>query len=227
MKYAPFLLAILAIGMTLAFYPRLPEIVPTHWNIEGNIDAYAPKAWGAWFAPVLALFMALGFKVIPSLDPFKEKYKLFMREWQIIQVALIGFFVYLQGVIIYLSLYPEQDIRPFMFVGLGVLFIMLGNYLSKVRQNWFLGIKTPWTLASEENWNKTHRLASWWFVGAGVVTLLSALTGWGTGRVIFGVIMVAAMMPVLYSLLVFKKAEHLMKFVYVGVGVVFLAMLLW
>ncbi len=103
---------------------------------------------------------------------------------------------------------------PLMFIGLGSLFILLGNYLSKIRQNYFIGIKTPWTIENEENWNKTHRFASWCFVIVGIITLIEAYFVWYAPVIIFGGIMVAAFLPIIYSFLIFKKNEEKMKYIY-------------
>ena len=103
-----------------------------------------------------------------------------------------------------------------MFVGLGVLFILLGNYLSKIRQNYFIGIRVPWTLASEENWNKTHRFASWCFVATGIIILVEAFLIWYAPVLIFTSIMLSALLPIVYSLLLFKKQTQRMKYIYIG-----------
>ncbi|MCJ7740284.1 SdpI family protein, partial [Candidatus Microgenomates bacterium] len=158
----------------IVLLPQLPKVIPMHWNIMGEVDNYMPKNIAVWILPVLTAVMFAAFQIVPSFDPKKGKYRLFKKEWEIIQTVMIGFFAYLQFIIFYLSLNPEVPMMPFMFIGIGSLFILFGNYLSKIRQNYFLGIKVPWTLASEDNWNRTHRFASWCFVIAGIVTLIEA-----------------------------------------------------
>ena len=166
--------------------------------------------------PVMVVLFFVLFRIIPSLDPKKEKYRLFAREWEIIQTGFIGFFAYLHFIILYLSLHPEVPIMPLMFIGIGSLFILLGNYLSKIRQNYFIGIKVPWTLADEDNWNKTHRFASWCFVIAGIVTIAEAFFFWYAPVVILGGIFLASGLPIIYSFLLFKQSLHLMKYIYLA-----------
>jgi len=201
------LLFFLATISGVVLYPQLPSKLPTHWNIYGQIDSYMPKNIAIWLIPGLILLMIVGFQIMPALDPKKEKYKLFRQEWEIIQLIFVGFFSYLHGIILYLSLNPTKNIRPLMFIGFGTLFILLGNYLSKVRQNYFLGIKTPWALSDEDNWNKTHRFASWCFVIAGVIILFEAYFIWLAPVVVFASIFSAAIIPTVYSYLIFKNKK--------------------
>jgi len=225
MKKINILIISLMFLASIVYLPQLPDVIPMHWNIMGEVDNYMPKNIAVWILPVLNAVMFAAFQIVPSFDPKKEKYRLFKKEWEIIQTVMIGFFAYLQFIIFYLSLNPEVPMMPFMFIGIGSLFILLGNYLSKIRQNYFLGIKLPWTLASEDNWNKTHRFASWCFVIAGIVTLIEACFIWYAPVVIFGSMFLALSLPVIYSFLLFKKAIHKMKYVYLAIVLVILSVM--
>jgi uncharacterized membrane protein len=210
---------------SVILYPSLPDILPTHWNFWGEPDSWAPKSIAAWMLPTIATVAWLLFQIIPRFDPKKEKYALFQREWQIIQNGLLAFFTYLHLIIFHITMQPQQEFMPLMFLGLGALFVIIGNYLSKIRQNYFLGIRTPWTLSDEENWNKTHRFASWSFVLAGLATMAEAYFLWHAPIIIFGGIMLAAFLPMLYSFLLFQHRQHWMK--YVLFGLVILLSLAW
>lgn len=213
MKKVNFLLVSLMILAGYIYLPRLPESVPMHWNIRGQIDNYMPKGIAVWIMPFLGAMALAGFHLLPLLDPKKDKYKLFKDEWAIIQTGLIGFFAYMQFLTFYITLNPKTEMMPLMFIGLGTLFVILGNYMSKIRQNYFIGVRTPWTLASEENWNKTHRFASWSFVIAGVITLVEAYFKWFGPFIIFANLILASILPVAYSFLLFKKSGGKMKYV--------------
>ena len=202
------------------FYSSLPNMMPMHWNYLGQIDSYMPKHIALWYMPTLTLVMALSFMILPFFDPKKEKYQLFAHEWGIMQMGIIGFMAYVHGMIIYLTLNPSVQMMPLMFIGLGALFILMGNYMSKIRQNYFIGVKTPWTLASEDNWNKTHRYASWSFVLAGIVCLAESYFIWYAHIIILGSILLAAFLPIMYSFLLYKKAAHTMKYIYAGIIVI-------
>ncbi len=211
-----FLISIMFLGSYL-FYQYLPAQLPMHWNIMGQVDNYMPKNQAVLLMPTMTLFIWILFLVLPNFDPKKDKYKLFQKEWQIIQTTFIGFFFYLHFLIFYISTNSKVQMLPFMFIGLGTFFILLGNYLSKIRQNYFIGVKTPWSLSSEDNWNKTHRYASWCFVIAGIVTLIEATFVWHAPVVIFGSIMLASILPMVYSFLLFKKKPNLIKYVYFAI----------
>lgn len=215
--FSIFLLAVVIVG-SIYLYPLLPAQIPTHWNIRGTIDQYSPKETAAWMMPGLMFAMIVGFRLLPIFDPNKEKYNLFRKEWHIIQSGLIGFFAFMHAIMMYAALNKQINIMPFMFAGMGSLFILLGNYLSKIRQNYFIGIRTPWTLASEDNWNKTHRYASWTFVFMGLTVLAEALFLWYPAPVIFGSIFLGSFLPVAYSFLLFKKKDHAMKYVYMVIA---------
>lgn len=222
MKRLNFIIVSLMFVASFVYRPVLPEMLPTHWNIRGQIDSYMPKGVAIWMMPAIALLSFLGFYFLPMIDPKKEKYKLFKNEWAIIKTALIGFFAYMQFLTFYIAINPGTNMMPLMFMGLGVLFILLGNYLSKIRQNYFIGFKLPWTLASEDNWNKTHRFASWCYVIAGIITLIEAYFIWYAPVVVFASLILASILPAVYSFLLFKKKAGMMKFIYIGLLVVFL-----
>jgi|SRR3989344_1760810 len=209
------LIIVMIIGNFLA-YPLLPGVLPTHWNFQGIVNSTMPKQFAVWLLPGMALLIWLLFHFLPQLDPKKNNYKLFQVEWQMIQITLISFITYLHFVIFYIGLNPDISFLPFMFVGLGVLFILLGNYMSKIRQNYFIGIRVPWTLASEENWNKTHRFASRCFVTTGIIILVEAFLIWNAPVLIFTGILLSAFLPIVYSFLLFKKQTQRMKYVYIG-----------
>jgi uncharacterized membrane protein len=211
------LLAIVFIGSLVAL-PYLPPNIPMHWNVLGQVDSVVPKESGIWFLPLLTVLMFICFRILPVFDPKKEKYKLFHREWEIMQTGFLLFFSYIQFMVVYLSLRPEVPMMPLMFIGLGALYILIGNYMSKIRQNYFIGIRVPWTLASEDNWNKTHRFASWCYVIAGLVTLVESYFIWYAPIVIFGSIILASFLPMVYSFLLFKKKASSMKYVYIAIA---------
>jgi uncharacterized membrane protein len=180
-------------------------MVPIHWNIHNQPDNYAHKMWSTLLFPSITLLCAILFKFLPKLDPRKEAYVQFARPWSIIQNVLILFFAYVYFVSILATLDPSYNIGAFIMTGIGVLFVLLGNYLGKVRQNYFVGIKTPWTLASEEVWNKTHRIGGWAFVVAGVMLILNGLLYWHVAVVFTIAIVLAVVVPIVYSYVIFKK----------------------
>lgn len=199
------LLVVASFSASFLYFSYLPDQVPMHWNITGKIDSYMPKSLAAFVMPGLTLLVFVVYQILPYLDPKKNNYKHFNKEWQTIQTAIVGFLTYMQFLVFYISTHPDTSLLPFMFVGLGTLFIIVGNNLSKIKQNYFIGIRVPWTLASEENWNKTHRFARSCFIASGVIILIEALFIWQAAVVVFGSIILAVILPSVYSLLLFKK----------------------
>ncbi|MDD2516329.1 MAG: SdpI family protein, partial [Candidatus Gracilibacteria bacterium] len=126
--------------------------------------------------------------------------------WEIFQFTLLGFFAYVYLVIIYVVLHPSAPMNVFMSLGTGALFIVLGNYLGKIRQNYFVGIKTPWTLANEDVWNKTHRIGGWAFIISGILFIINSFIlekyVWITFMFI---ITFCLFVPIIYSYVIFKK----------------------
>lgn len=203
-KLSLILLTAMFLGSIL-LYSSLPAKMPMHWNIYGQIDRYMKKDIAVSLLPLLTGGMFILFKVIPQLDPKRNKYKLFKKEWEIIQTTMIGFMAYLHYAIFLVSIRPEIFFVPLMFFGLGILFIVIGKYLSKVKQNYFVGIKIPWTLASVDNWDKTHRFGGKCFVVSGVIILLESFFLWNAPIIIFGSIFLSAILPIIYSYIIFSS----------------------
>jgi uncharacterized membrane protein len=206
-KFFKFFLVLASIAAAIFSYPYLPENVPMHWNIEGQVDNFEPKERAVWFMPVMVTVMWLLFMILPKIDPKREKYKLFLPEWEVVQIALLSFFVYLQMLTIYVSINPSFDFVSSMFVGMGTMFFALGNFMPKIKQNYFLGIKLPWTLADENNWNKTHRFGGWCFVIAGLFLIVQGIFKIFLPVWVFGVIMAMTFLPIVYSYWISRTAE--------------------
>lgn len=159
--------------LTLALYNRLPEQIPVHWNNAGEIDGYASKAFAGFGLPAVMAALNLFVRFILRTDPKRANQHRLLRsigEWTIPIIAVI---------MVPLSLYAAMGGQPpvgqIVSALVGVLFIVIGNYLPKCKQNYTLGIRLPWTLASIDNWNRTHRLGGYLFIVCGVAIILS---GW-------------------------------------------------
>lgn len=188
-------------------YDSLPAQIPSHWNVAGEVDAYIDKGLGVYLFPGITLAVVLLFPVLSAIDPRKKKYKAFSRPWHILQTAIVLFFAYMYFVTLYLTFHPESSIVQFIFAGIGVLFIIIGNYLGKVRQNYFVGIKTPWTLDNEEVWNKTQRVGGWAFLIAGLIVLINGFVQWQLVASMIVAIGIAAILPIVYSYVLHKRLK--------------------
>ncbi len=157
-------------------YPFLPERIPTHWNIRWEVDGWSAKFPGAFITPCIALGLWLLMQVLPKMDPKRENYERFQETYWLMIDAIIGFaaliHVFTLGSALGWPLAPRM-----IMIAVGFLFIALGNYLPRFRPNWWMGIRTPWTLTNDKVWRDTHRLGGKLFVGAGLVTVMASLVG--------------------------------------------------
>ncbi|UZJ78406.1 SdpI family protein [Fictibacillus sp. KU28468] len=169
----PVLLILATAALWLVFYSKLPAELPIHWNAKGEINGYSSKLGAMLTNLGIMILMYLLIQFLPKIDPKKENYKSFSRSYSMINSSLFIFFFLINLMVILIGLGYELPMNSFMPLILGGLFIVLGNYMQQVKPNYFVGIKTPWTLADENVWRQTHRFSSKVFVAAGIIVLLS------------------------------------------------------
>jgi uncharacterized membrane protein len=155
-------------------WQAFPEIVPIHWNLSGQADNFGPGKVSAIGFPLVMVGIYALFLLLPFFDPKQEKYEQFQKPYHIIKAVLVVFcsLMYL-ATSLYILGYPVR-IEQVMPLLIGILFVVLGNYMGKLKINWFIGVKTPWTLSSEEVWNKTHRFSGKLFVLSGFLMMAQA-----------------------------------------------------
>lgn len=191
-------------GMFIAgiiLYPYLPDIIPTHWGFEGEANGWGPKTWSVWLLPGMGLIMMILFPVLQKLDPKSQNYEDFRKSWTIIQTTILGMLFYIFAVTMFVTMRPEYGhlVGRLFFFGTGLMFVILGNYMGKVRQNYFVGLKTPWTLNDPEIWQKSQRVAGWAFVLCGLVGLVESLLWIAAPYVFFGSVALMVIVPIAYS----------------------------
>ncbi len=205
--------ALLTLGGTLYFTviatDRLPDKVPTHWNIKGQADAWVPRA-DAW--KYLLLMPAVQFGIIgltlvlPWLSPQGFNPNRFRPTYDFMMAMVVVLFGYIQAMILLASLDVGLDIGRAFAAGFFLFFAVIGTVMGKVRRNFWVGVRTPWTIANEVVWNQTHQLAGWLWMAAGAVGFIAALAGVSL-IVCFVGLMLAALYPVLHSLILYKRLE--------------------
>lgn len=195
---------------TLAIYSALPEQVPTHWNIRGEVDAYGNKTWATFLMPGVMVGLLALFRLLPWLSPKSFTLDTFRGTYEFIVAAAMGLMAYIHGLMLWAAYSGPIDINRALSSGLCLFFMLMGNVLGKVRRNFFVGVRTPWTLASERVWIDTHRLAARMFVAAGLIGFLVCLLVGGPVAFIatLALIMIAAFTPVVYSLVHYKQLER-------------------
>jgi uncharacterized membrane protein len=190
-------------------YNSLPQEVPIHFNWRGEADDWADKTMLFLLPAGLGLFIYFLMLIVPSIDP-KRKIQEMGSKYFSFRLILTIFFSILSIYLIYVT--KEGSLQnPNILVSLiGLLFIMMGNYFQTVRPNYFIGIRTPWTLENEQVWKKTHRLAGKiWVAGGVVIMILGFLLSNVTAMLIafFSIVFIIVLIPVVYSYLEFQKKE--------------------
>lgn len=210
LKQEVFSLVIIAVVIlsSLYFYSIFPETVAIHWNSKGEVDGWGSKFFGAFFIPLLLLGLYGMFLTLPKIDPKKDRYQEFGRAYKIFQNMIILFLAIIYYITAINAIGYEINVAKVVPVLVGLLFVVIGNYLGKLRRNWFVGIKTPWTLSSENVWNKTHRFGGWVFIFGGLsLTGIAYLPSPFVLYFFVADILFLAISPVLYSYSIFKKEE--------------------
>ncbi|MDH5242538.1 MAG: SdpI family protein [Chloroflexota bacterium] len=151
--------------------------VPIHWGPDGQPDGWADKTVGLLLLPFLASGVAALLAIIPRIEPRRTNIERSGKAYGAIWIGVMALLGGLHVLAVSVAMGAAVDITRLLFVGMGVLFIVIGNYLPKVRSNYMAGIRTPWTLTSEVAWTKTHRLGGWLFVIEGIVFLVLGLAG--------------------------------------------------
>jgi uncharacterized membrane protein len=191
----------------LIAYPQLPNQVPTHWNMQGQANDYSAKWTLFLIGPGLMAGILLLFYFLPWLSPKHWEVDTFQSTYLYIMVVLVSMLAYFTGVSLWVSLGYAANVDRAIVGGICLLFALLGNVMGKVRRNFYIGVRTPWALANERVWNATHRFAAKTFVLGGVIGL--ALTAIGVkGWLPFAALMASALVPVVYSLVVYKQLKR-------------------
>ncbi len=202
-------IAALAVAVSIWAYPQLPPTVATHWNLRGTPDGFSSRAMAVSIIPIVILLMMGLFRVLPRLDPRRENYSRFIGTYWLICNAIIAFMLIAHGMIIASGLGYSLNIDRLMPIGLGLLFVILGNFFTRVEPNWFVGIRTPWTLSSDTVWRKTHRTGGWLMVLGGFAVAACAFLPHGAFLPLFiTAILVMVVIPIVQSYILWKREQH-------------------
>ena len=197
----------LQVIVSVASYPFLPAIVPSHWDAAGQVNGYTPKWLNAILWPGISIGIYLLIQVLNTVSPRLNNQGRRANK-NIINLFLVGILLFMLIVQLATTAYIlgfPVDITVVISVALSLLFIFLGNFMGKLRRNFWGGIRTPWTLTNETVWERTHRLAGFLFVGGGILGLVvSFIPGVGFYGILV-IVLVAAFVPVIYSYIVYQR----------------------
>jgi uncharacterized membrane protein len=194
---------------TVLAWPHLPERVPLHWNVRGEVDGWGPRGLMMVLGPGAMLVELAIFALLPVLSPKRFEMESFVRTYLRIMLAAILGGAYITAVLLFAGLTGHVDVSAALLAGVSVLLVFIGNLMGKVRRNFFIGIRTPWTLASERVWYATHRLAGKTIVATGIASVAAALWGGLAGIVAWiALVLAGVLVPVAYSFVHYKALER-------------------
>ena len=201
---------VLIIGATiggLLLWNQLPEQMASHWNVNDQVDGYMTKFWGVFLMPIITTVMFLLFLLVPNIDPLKANITQFRGTFNLFIAFIIGFMVYIYALTLRWNLgYTDFGIGKSMLPAMGLLFFIIGSMLRRAKRNFFIGIRTPWTLSSDSVWDRTHEIGGILFMASGLIAIIGGIFG---GAVAFWSIMVPVLgttiFLVIYSYVLYQR----------------------
>ncbi len=190
--------------LSLVFLPVLPEKIPMHWDAYGNVDSYMPKFPSLFLIPSLSLFLLLLFYVLPAIDPLAKNYKKFESYYKMLVKLIILFLLYMQIIIVFAN-FVDIRITYIILPALSLLFYFMGEVLQHSKRNWFVGIRTPWTLSNDKVWKETHKRGGKLFKAMAFVTVISIIFVNYAFYFIIASVFLVAFYLVIYSYLLFRR----------------------
>lgn len=197
------IITILPMFAGMILWDKLPQEIPTHFAVDGTPDSYSSKAFTVFFFPLLLLFIHWVGILATSIDPKKKNVT--KKPFSLVLMICPLMSIVIHTIIYLTALGIKVNVPTIMCLLMGVIFVVVGNYLPKCRQNYTIGIKIPWTLHDEENWDKTHRFAGILWTIAGLVILATSFLG--SFILFISTIIAMVITPVIYSFILHKKNE--------------------
>lgn len=188
-------------------YGSMPERMASHWGLEGQVNGYIGKPFGLFLIPIIALVIFLFMVALPGLDPLRRNYDAFINEYDILCTGIAAFLCYLHVLTLAFNLGYQFDLIRLLAPAFGVMLFGLGMIMKKVKRNWFVGIRTPWTISSDGVWDRTHAICGSMFMVDGVIALIGIVLP-VIGLLLAIVIAVAiAVFGIVFSYLEYSKEQ--------------------
>src|SRR5215213_557196 len=201
------ILLVAATIVGIALWNRLPDPMASHWNENDQVNGYMSKFWGVFLMPLITLGMLVLFLVIPNIDPLKANIAQFRGVFNLFIALIVAFMLYIYFLSLRWNLgYTNFNMSRAMLPAMGILFFFVGYLMRKAKRNFFIGIRTPWTLSSDRVWDETHRLGSVLFMVSGVFAFVGSLFG---GIIAFWFLFVpligSTLITLVYSYLLYQR----------------------
>jgi uncharacterized membrane protein len=212
MKTRFVLISVLTVGilMLAISYLLVPSMGPNlaiHWNAEGVADSYGTPFTALYLIPLMTMALSIMLMFIPGIDPLKVNIATFRSQYNVFVIFFAGFMYYVHGLSLAWNLGLRFSMNAMLAPAMGLFFIIAGMLLLKAKRNYFIGIRTPWTLASDIVWEKTHQMGGRLFIASGVLTLACILYPSATPFVLLVTAIGSALISIVYSYLEFRKIE--------------------
>jgi uncharacterized membrane protein len=201
------LMVIAATIVGVALWNRLPDPMASHWGPNDEVNGYISKFWGVFLLPLITLAMLALFLMIPSIDPLKANIAQFRDVFNLFIAAIVAFMLYIYILSLRWNLgYTDFRMSQAMLPAMGILFFFVGYMLRKAKRNFFIGIRTPWTLSSDRVWDETHRLGSVLFMISGALAFIGSFFGGMTAFwFLFAPLIASTLVTLVYSYLLYQR----------------------
>jgi len=196
---------LLSFIISIYFYPQMPEKIASHWNAQGQVDGYMSKFWGLFLMPFILVGLALLFVAIPRIDPLKANIEKFRKYYDGFIILFFIFMLSIHFQVILWNLGIRISPNVIVPIGIGILFFYTGILCENVKRNWFIGIRTPWTLSNERVWEKTHKIGGELFKITGVITFIGVFFQRYMLFFIFVPLISVAAYTIVYSYIEYQK----------------------
>jgi len=202
-------IVVILFAVGIYMYPQLPDTIASHWNAQGQVNGYMSKFWGLFFLPLISVGLVLLFVAIPRIDPLKANIEKFRTFYDRFFVLFMVFFFYFYLLTILWNMGVQYNFNQVLAPAFGGLFYYIGVMIEHAKRNWFVGIRTPWTLSSENVWDKTHAIGAKLFKIVGVVALLGVLFPNYTIFFVLVPVLVVAVYLIVYSYFAYQREMSL------------------
>lgn len=201
-------LVLLAVGLSIWAYPQLPDVVPSHWSLAGHVNGYLPRLVAVAIIPAIAVLTAVFAVVLPAISPRNYRFDGAIIAYYEAMIAVLAMLVAVHFVLLRAEIMGKAPPIGVILGLVGLLLAVLGILSGRVPKNFFMGVRTPWTLANDEVWLRTNRLAGrLMIVGGLAIVVLSLLPpAWMVGAFV-AIILVAALVPTVYSYVLYKRID--------------------
>jgi len=196
-------IVLISFAIGIYVFPEMPQKIASHWNSQGEVNGYMSKFWGIFLMPIISVGLFLLFVIIPRIDPYKSNIEKFRKYYDNFILLIILFLFYIYLLTIFWNMNYRFNMITLLSPAFAILFYYSGVLIENAKMNYFIGIRTPWTLSSEKVWDKTHKIGGKLFKIAGIIAILGILF---QSYAIF-LILVPMLLSAIYSV-VFSYIEY-------------------